>query len=131
MKSQIRNLYPILQNEDFRIYIINQQRRFEEVPFSSLFLKEKKYTGTVIIKICEKQEINSIAAVWTILKGTLTRLVKLLTISFYPELLYISSMKPTFNRTTIFKIIVHGIELHASFEERENKQKNTKFLFKN
>ena len=68
MKSQIRNLYPILQNEDFRIYIINQQRRFEEVPFSSLFLKEKKYTGTVIIKICEKQEITSID-VWTIPKA--------------------------------------------------------------
>ena len=31
------------------------------------------------------------------------------------------------NRTTIFKLIVHGIELHAAFEERENKQKNAKF----
>ena len=33
-------------------------------------------------------------------------------------------MKPSLNRTTIFKLIVHGIELHAAFEERENKQKN-------
>ena len=31
------------------------------------------------------------------------------------------------NRTTIFKLIVHGIEVHAAFEERENKQKNAKF----
>ena len=40
-------------------------------------------------------------------------------------------MKPSVNRTTIFKLIVHGIELHAAFEERENKQKNAKFWFKN
>ena len=32
---------------------------------------------------------------------------------------------------TIFKLIVHGIELHLAFEERENKQKNAKFVFKN
>ena len=36
-------------------------------------------------------------------------------------------MKQSQNRTTIFKLIVHGIELHAAFEERENKQKNDKF----
>ena len=35
-------------------------------------------------------------------------------------------MKPSLNRTTIFKIIVHGIELHAACEKRENKQKNAK-----
>ena len=29
-------------------------------------------------------------------------------------------------KQTIFKLIVHGIELHAAFEERENKQKNDK-----
>ena len=29
-------------------------------------------------------------------------------------------MKPSLNRTTIFKLIVHGIELHAAFEKREN-----------
>ena len=39
-------------------------------------------------------------------------------------------MKPSQNRTTIFKLIVHGIELHAAFEGRENKQKNTKFSLK-
>ena len=39
-------------------------------------------------------------------------------------------MKPSQNRTTIFKLIVHGIELQAAFEERENKQKNAKFLIK-
>ena len=31
---------------------------------------------------------------------------------------------------TIFKLIVYGIELHAAFEERENKQKNAKFSLK-
>ena len=36
-------------------------------------------------------------------------------------------MKPSVNRTTIFTLIVHGIELHAAFEERENKQKNANF----
>ena len=48
---------------------------------------------------------------------------------FYPKLLYISSMKLSLSRTTILKLIVHGIELHAhaTFEERENKQKNAKF----
>ena len=35
-------------------------------------------------------------------------------------------MKPSLNRTTIFKLIVHGIELHAAIEKRENKQKNAK-----
>ena len=52
---------------------------------------------------------------------------RLFTISFYPKLLYISSMKPSLNRTTIFKLIVHRIELHAAFDERENTQKNAKF----
>ena len=51
----------------------------------------------------------------------------LFTITLYPKLLYNSSVKPSLNRTTIFKLIVHGIELHAAFEERENKQKNSKF----
>ena len=51
----------------------------------------------------------------------------LFTISFFPKLLYISSMKPSQNRTTISKLIVQEIELHAAFEERENKQKNAKF----
>ena len=45
----------------------------------------------------------------------------LFTISFYPKVLYNSSMKPSLNRTTVFKLIVHGIELRAAFEERENK----------
>ena len=31
-------------------------------------------------------------------------------------------MKPSKKRTTIFKLIVRGIELHAAFEERDNKQ---------
>ena len=31
-------------------------------------------------------------------------------------------MEPSVNRTTIFTLIVHGIELHAAFEERENKR---------
>ena len=54
----------------------------------------------------------------------------LFTISFFPKLFDISSMKPSQNKSTIFKLIVHGIELHAAFEERENKQKNAKFWFK-
>ena len=32
-------------------------------------------------------------------------------------------MKPSLNRTTIFKLIVHGIELHAAFKKKESKQK--------
>ena len=36
-------------------------------------------------------------------------------------------MKPSLNRTTIFKLIEHRIELRAAFQERENKQKNAKF----
>ena len=51
----------------------------------------------------------------------------LFTISFLLKRLYISSMKPSQNRTTIFKLIVHWKELHAAFEEKENKQKNAKF----
>ena len=39
-----------------------------------------------------------------------------------PKLLYISSMKPSQNRTTIFKLIVLGKEIHAEFEERENRK---------
>ena len=39
-------------------------------------------------------------------------------------------MKPSVNRTTFFTLIVHGIELHAAFEERENKQKNADFYLK-
>ena len=37
------------------------------------------------------------------------------------------SMKPSLSRTTILKLIVHGIELRTVFEERENKQKNSQF----
>ena len=33
--------------------------------------------------------------------------------------------KPSLNRTTIFKLVAHGIELRAAFGERENKQNNT------
>ena len=36
-------------------------------------------------------------------------------------------MKPSVNKTTIFKLIVHGIELPVAFEERENKQKKANF----
>ena len=39
-------------------------------------------------------------------------------------------MKPSQNRTTIFKLIVHGIELHVAFEERDIKKKNAKFSLK-
>ena len=59
-------------------------------------------------------------------KGTWTRLVKFVYIFFLPQILNISRMKPFLNRTTIFKLIVHGIGLHAAFEKRENKQKNAK-----
>ena len=33
--------------------------------------------------------------------------------------------------TTIFKLILHEMELRTAFEERENKQKIAKFLSKN
>ena len=56
-----------------------------------------------------------------------TRLVKFVYDFFLPKTFYISSMKPSLNRTTIFKLIVYWIELHVAFEERENKQKNAKF----
>ena len=49
---------------------------------------------------------------------------------FLPQILYISRMKTSLNRTTIFKLIVHGIELYAAFEKRENKQKNAKLWLK-
>ena len=77
-----------------------------------------------------------------ILKGTKTRLVKFVykqkrstegcsKFKFYffflPQTFIHRSMKLSLNRTTIYKHIVHGIELHAAFEERENKQKNAKF----
>ena len=51
----------------------------------------------------------------------------LFTISFFLKLKYISSMKSSQNRTIIFKLIVHGIELHGTYKERENKQRNAKF----
>ena len=38
-------------------------------------------------------------------------------------------MKPSVNRTTTFTLIVHGIELHDAFEERENKQKTLTFNY--
>ena len=64
---------------------------------------------------------------WLMLKGHRHDWWSLFTISFFPKFLNISSMKPSKNRTTIFKLIVHGIELHTAFEKRENKQKNAKF----
>ena len=49
---------------------------------------------------------------------------------FLSQILCFSRMQRSFNRTTIFKLIVNGIELHAAFEERENKQQNAKLLLK-
>ena len=63
-------------------------------------------------------------------KGTQTRLVKFVHNFFLPQILYISRMKSSLNKTTIFKLMVHGIELRAAFEERENKQKNAKLQLK-
>ena len=40
-------------------------------------------------------------------------------------------MKPSLNRATIFKLVVHEIELHTAFGERENKQKNAKLYLNN
>ena len=36
-------------------------------------------------------------------------------------------MKPSVNRTTTLTLMVHGIEPHAAFEERDYKQKDAKF----
>ena len=52
------------------------------------------------------------------------------TISFYPQTPYIRSIRPFLNRTTIFELIVLGIELHLPHEETENKQKNTEIWVK-
>ena len=71
--------------------------------------------------------LNSYSETPVYLKGHRHDWWSLFTISSFPKLLYISSMKSSENRTTIFKLIVLGIELHAAFEERENKQKNAKF----
>ena len=46
---------------------------------------------------------------------------------FFPQIFFHQQYEAIPNRTTIYKFIVHGIELHAAFEERENKQKNAKF----
>ena len=76
-------------------------------------------------KYCAHKKETFLCLWW--LKGQRHDWGCLFKISFFPKLLYISSMNPSQNRTTIFKLIVHGIELHAVFEERENKQKNAKF----
>ena len=36
-------------------------------------------------------------------------------------------MKPSVNRTTIFTLIVHGIELHAAFEEEKINKRTLTF----
>ena len=40
---------------------------------------------------------------------------------FLPLTLYIQQYEPSLNMSTIFKRILLGIELRATFEERENK----------
>ena len=50
---------------------------------------------------------------------------------FLPQTFIHQQYEPSLNRMTIYKLIVHGIELHAAFGEKENKQKNAKFWFKN
>ena len=46
---------------------------------------------------------------------------------FLPKTFLHQQYEAILNRVTIFKLIVHEIELQAAFEERENKQKNAKF----
>ena len=46
---------------------------------------------------------------------------------FLPQTCIYQQYEAIHNRTTIFKLIVLGIEVHAAFEEKENKQKNAKF----
>ena len=74
----------------------------------------------IIFWLIEKSEIISC------IKGTCSQLVKFVYNFFLPQTLYISSMKPSFNRTTIFKLIVQEIKLRAIFQGRENKQKQDK-----
>ena len=64
------------------------------------------------------------------LKGTCSWLVKFVYNVFLPQTSYISSMKQSLNRTTIFKLIVHGTKLRMTCEEKENKQKNATFQAK-
>ena len=53
MKDKVRKLYSVLLHSDFQLFTMNQQRQLELAPFSSMFFKEKKYAGTVVIKICD------------------------------------------------------------------------------
>ena len=56
-KTEIRGLYPVLRNVDFRLNILDYNKRFIPVPFSTIFFKEKNYQGTVVIEICDKKEL--------------------------------------------------------------------------
>ena len=60
-------------------------------------------------------------------KGAWTRLVKFVYNLFLPQT-YIHQQYEalSLNKTTFFKLIVHEIELHATFKEKENKENNAK-----
>ena len=76
------------------------------------------------------EDLNSIwqqiYCIITNFKGTCSRLVKFVYNFVLPQTLYISSIKPSLKWSTIFKLIVKGIELRAAFAEREDKQKIAK-----
>ena len=49
--------------------------------------------------------------------------------NFFPPQTFIHQQYETIpKQNNLFKLIVHRIELHAAFEERENKQKNANFF---
>ena len=93
-------------------------------------LVDKEFPRAHVAKLYGR--LRLIRCIWRafnfpVFKGTWTRLVKLVYNFFRPKTFIHQQYDPSLNRTTIFKLIVHGTELHAAFEERENKQKNAKF----
>ncbi|CAG2245786.1 unnamed protein product [Mytilus edulis] len=52
-KESIRDLYPLLEDKDFTLYTVDQNKRLRPVPFKTAYFKAIKYQGTVIIKMNE------------------------------------------------------------------------------
>ena len=61
---------------------------------------------------------ESFCFIYHVLKITCSRLVTIVYNFFLPQTLYISSMKPSLNRTTIFKLSTWNRATHGN-EERE------------
>ncbi|CAC5409682.1 unnamed protein product [Mytilus coruscus] len=57
-KESIRDLYPLLEDKDFTLYTVDQNKRLRPVPFKTAYFKAIKYQGTVIIKMNEVKSQN-------------------------------------------------------------------------